>query len=85
MSETFSLGHLQIFQGAVLDPPLWNCFFADVAVPASATGGQEAMFADDLNVFKLFDQLETHEAMENDMAECRKRNTRGNESCLIQC
>ena len=40
-----------VFQGTVLGPPLWNTFFADVSVPAASTGGQEAVFADDLNVF----------------------------------
>ena len=41
-----------VYQGTVLGPPLWNAFFADVAVPASSTGGEEGMFADDLNVFQ---------------------------------
>ena len=49
-----------IFQGTVLGPPLWNAFFADVALAASATGGNEAMFADDLNVFRKFHFLEDH-------------------------
>ena len=46
-----------VFQGTVLGPPLWNSFFADVATPAKSTGGSEAVFADDLNVFQLFDRL----------------------------
>ena len=37
-----------VFQGTVNGPPLWNAFFADVAIPAASTGGREAMFADDL-------------------------------------
>ena len=49
-SEEFVLEDT-VFQGTVLGPPLWNSFFADVAAPASATGGKEAVFADDLNVF----------------------------------
>ena len=36
-----------VFQGTVLGPPLWNSFFADVAMPASASVGREAIFADD--------------------------------------
>ena len=44
----------QVYQGTVLGPVLWNTFFADVAGEASKDGGQEAMFADDLNVFKRY-------------------------------
>ena len=69
-SEVFVLDD-QVFQGTVLGPPLWNAFFADVAVPASAEGGQEAMFADDLNVFKLFDQHLSFEEVVVDLAKCR--------------
>ena len=55
-----------VFQGTVLGPPLWNSFFADVAMPARSTGGKEAMFADDLNVFQEFDrQTPIPEAMSN--------------------
>ena len=72
VSETFSLGD-QVFQGTVLGPPLWNSFFADVAVPASSTGGQETIFADDLNVFNFFDQHEAHEIIEIDLTDCRDR------------
>ena len=43
-----------IFQGTVLGPPLWNVFFHDVADSARGHGGEEAMFADDLSVFKNF-------------------------------
>ena len=71
-SELFTLED-QVFQGTVLGPPLWNSFFADVALPANATGGQEAIFADDLNVFKLFDRLESVDVVENDLADCRSR------------
>ena len=61
----------QVFQGTVLGPPLWNTFFADVALPARAKGGQEAKFADDLNVFKLFDRLAPVQHVIDDLAECR--------------
>ena len=43
-----------LFQGTVLGPCLWNTFFAGVGIPARSTGGQEAMFADDLNMFQAF-------------------------------
>ena len=46
----------QVFQGTVLGPPLWNSFFADIAIPASSSGGKPSIFADDLNVFQKFDR-----------------------------
>ena len=44
-----------IFQGTVLGPPLWNTFFSDVttAIPESF---DEEKFADDLTVFREFDE-----------------------------
>ena len=62
-----------VFQGNVLGPPLWTSFFADVAKPASASGGKEAVFADDLNVFKLFDGLAPVEEVMEELTECRQR------------
>ena len=50
-SDCFEIAN-SVFQGTVLGPPLWNTFFADVSTPASSTGGREAMFADDLKIFK---------------------------------
>ena len=52
-SDLFTLQDM-VFQGTVLGPPLWNTYFADVAAPAKHNGGKEAIFADDLNIFKLF-------------------------------
>ena len=60
-----------VFQGTVNGPPLWNAFFSDVSVPAASTGGQEAMFADDLNVFKEFDQHVPLDQVTNDLQKCR--------------
>ena len=62
-----------VFQGSVLGPPLWNVFFADVANPASAEGGQEAMFADDLNVFKKFHRHTPLAEIMTDLTKCRDR------------
>ena len=63
----------QVFQGTVLGPALWNTFFSDVAMPARSTGGREAMFADDLNVFQLFDRLASIEECIGQLSECRGR------------
>ena len=54
-----------------MGPCLWNVFFADVSEPASSTGGTEAKFADDLNVFQLFDRFTTPEAVTSKLSECR--------------
>ena len=62
-----------VFQGTVLGPCLWNVFFSDVAVPASSTGGEEAMFADDLNVFKKYDRSTQDAFIKGEMAVCRAR------------
>ena len=45
-----------VFQGTVLGPPLWNLFFADVVTAAESQGGDASLFADDLNVFKVFEK-----------------------------
>ena len=50
-----------VFQGTVLGPPLWNTSFSDIALPARSSGGREAMFADDLNVFESFVRLKAPE------------------------
>jgi hypothetical protein len=56
-----------------LGPPLWNAFFADVATPASSTGGKESKFADDLNVFKEFEQCAPLSQVQADLAKCKER------------
>jgi len=71
-SDPFTLEDT-VFQGTVLGPPLWNVFFADVATPASATGGHAAMFADDLNVFQLFELHAPIPEVEAELAQCRTR------------
>ena len=71
-SEPFTLED-QVFQGTVLGPSLWNAFFADVAVPAGAAGGRAAMFADDLNVFQLFDRQVPVEELMEELSDCRSR------------
>ena len=62
-----------IFQGTVLEPALWNVFFADVAITAGITGGNEAMFADDLNVFQLFDRKMPTDNILDKLSKCREK------------
>ena len=61
-----------IFQGTVLGPPLWNVFFSDVAPSARSTGGREAMFADDLNVFQQFKKKTPVQECKDAMARCKE-------------
>ena len=62
-----------VFQGTVLGPPLWNTFFADVAESASSTGGREALFADDLNVFQEFARHTPLTQIQSELEQCRGR------------
>ena len=70
MSEDMIIDN-SVFQGTVLGPPLWNSFFSDVSVPAQSTGGQESMFADDLNVFQKFGRLQPLPELTSSMQKCR--------------
>ena len=67
LSDTFDLENM-VFQGTVLGPTLWNLFFSDVAEAATRFGGTEAMFADDLSMFKSFDRLTDNLAIKNDLS-----------------
>jgi len=60
-----------VFQGVVLGPTLWNAFFGDVRHPAKSTGGREAKFADDLNVFQEFDRLQPVCDVQATLEKCR--------------
>ena len=62
-----------VFQGTVWGPPLWNSFFSDVATPAKSTGGSEEVYADDLNVFKEFDETIPAKQIREDLETCRHR------------
>jgi hypothetical protein len=41
-----------IFQGTVLGPMLWNCFYADAKVAVRSVDFEEIVFADDLNAMR---------------------------------
>ena len=45
----------------------------DVAAPARSSGGREAMFADDLSVFQLFDRLTPLHEVTEYLAACRDK------------
>ena len=70
MSENMIMDN-SVWQGTVFGPPLWNSFFSDVSASAQSTGGQESMFADDLNVFKKFGRLQPLPELMSSMEKCR--------------
>jgi len=51
-SAEFSLSDM-VYQGTVLGPPLWNCFYADAAEVAALLSLLAKIFADDLNCFRI--------------------------------
>ena len=71
LSENMTIDN-SVFQGTVLGPSLWNSFFSDVSVPAKSTGGQESMFADDLNVFQKFDRMQPLAEVQSTLQKCRR-------------
>ena len=71
-SDEFEISDM-VYQGTVLGPLLWNTFFADVAVPATANGEREIIFADDLNIFNVFDRNEDNDVIHAELASIRRR------------
>ena len=52
-SHPYAIGN-QVFQGTVLGPPLWNCFFKSVSEIIEAHQYTDAKFADDLSAFRSY-------------------------------
>ena len=49
-----------VFQGTVLGPLLWNVYYGDSSVAVRATSFIEAVFADDLNCWRIFSGSTSH-------------------------
>ena len=60
-----------VYQGTVLGPPLWNCYFADARLVAEAEGFQDTFFADDLNLYKAFPSNTAGHAVYNALGQCQ--------------
>ena len=69
-SECYNLQN-SVYQGTVLGPPLWNCYYADARLATQAQGFNEIVFADDLNCFKAFDSLFSDEAILQNLTQCQ--------------
>ena len=61
----------QVFQGTVLGPPLWNCFFSGIVESCMPTRSTGKAFADDFNCFKCFDRAASHSAIMRQLHHCR--------------
>ena len=66
LSDVFTLAD-SVFQGTVLGPTLWNVFFHDVAYAAAGINTTEAMFADDLSIYKVFECSAANDTIVADM------------------
>ena len=69
-SKPFTLQDM-VFQGTVLGPSLWNVFFEDVHAAAELSGGKEAKFADDLNIFKEYSRDVSNADIIDDLRTCQ--------------
>ena len=69
-SDPFPLVNM-VYQGTVLGPALWNVFFADAARPVAENGFSEAVFADDLNCFKVYDQVTSNCQIAQALSKCQ--------------
>jgi len=70
LSEAFELANM-VFQGTVLGPTLWNCFFSDVALAMAGTGCEEKLFADDISAYKKFRLSICNDDVRADMAKAK--------------
>ena len=71
-SEAFEIAN-QVFQGTVLGPCLWNLFFADVQLELQAVSAQGSVYADDLNVYKVYNSAVPNCEVLEDLNSCAER------------
>jgi hypothetical protein len=70
-SAEFSLSDM-VYQGTVLGPPLWNCFYADAAEVAALLSFLATIFADDLNCFRFVDGCHGNDLLMQEAHKCQK-------------
>ena len=54
-------------------PPLWGAYYEDAPVPIRSLGFEEVVYADDLNMFKLFPRSCADEDIYGEIAECQSQ------------
>ena len=72
LSDVFALSDT-VFQGTVLGPTLWNIFFHDVAFASAGPHTTQAMFADDLNVYKIYDNSCSNDDIVSSMEQAKRQ------------
>ena len=60
-----------VYQGTVLGPPLWNCYYEDSRLPVNTLGFTETAFADDLQAYKAFVHEASDDELRCQMAACQ--------------
>ena len=60
-----------VFQGTVLGPPLWNCYYADAATAVRARDFVECIFADDLNCWRVFGGCVGNRFISEELRKCQ--------------
>ena len=61
-----------VYQGTVLGPPLWNCFYEDARRAVNAEGFTETVFADDLNCYKAFASSFSNDTITSELRSCQE-------------
>ena len=61
-----------VYQGTVLGPQLWNCFFEDARLAVNKEGFTETVFADDLNSFKAYNGSQGDADIYSDLQRCQQ-------------
>jgi hypothetical protein len=62
-----------IFQGTVLGPPLWNIFFEDARLAVNELSFTEAVYADDLNAYRVFPGCIENKVLQKSMEACQNK------------
>jgi hypothetical protein len=60
-----------IFQGTVLGPMLWNCFYADAHVAVRSVDFEEIVFADDLNAMREYSSRVATDRVLDEVRKCQ--------------
>ena len=63
---------IQVFQGTVLGPPLWNQYVGDARSSVEIMGYTDTTYADDMHIFKKFDRERSHDEIFADVHACQQ-------------
>ena len=73
-----------IFQGTVLGPMLWNCFYADTSVAVRSVGFEEIVYADDLNAMREYNSRVATDTILDEVRKCQiALHTWGKANCVV--